>query len=494
MDGEGDADGAQLVHRLLLEGGDVCATGTDHGLAVVLAVAHPLTHQLGVVLAAGVVADALHGVEVVLALQGVDGVGAGVVGGQVQTLQHAAAESLVGHGLVPVVVGGAVVVEALKVEVELVAVLLGALFAQLVGVLVVGIVGDGGDGRLGQVDLVQLAVLVQLVAHNLVGQHGDDDALKAAVVVGAVPGGVGDEALGVAVDVLLDQVRATVPHLKLGGIAEAVDAQLVDEVLGSGVEADITCNGVEVGAGILAGEHQGVVIGSLDAHAEVEHILVGQVGGGVAQLDGVVVVLLGVQDVLQGHGGVKSLVLVLVDDPLAAHQEVLGGDVARDVAVDVAPVHVVAQVEGPDRSVLVVLPALGDGSHRLAVGVRAQQAVHQVGQDVEVGGILAVQDVPLLQLTDVALPGVVLAQRGAAVAGSGGGSSAGSGGAARAGAGAAAGCQQAGSAHSASALQERTAADFKVCVHVIVSSLLFFVSRQELQILPVPIPAAVSCL
>ena len=191
MDGEGDADGAQLVHRLLLEGGDVCATGTDHGLAVVLAVAHPLTHQLGVVLAAGVVADALHGVEVVLALQGIDGVGAGVVGGQVQTLQHAAAESLVGHGLVPVVVGGAVVIEALKVEVELVAVLLGALFAQLVGVLVVGIVGDGGDGRLGQVDLVQLAVLVQLVAHNLVGQHGDDDALKAAVVVGAVQLGLG---------------------------------------------------------------------------------------------------------------------------------------------------------------------------------------------------------------------------------------------------------------------------------------------------------------
>ena len=164
-------------------------------------------------------------------------------------------------------------------------------------------------------------------------------------------------------------------------------------------------------------------------------------------------------------------VLGLVQNRPGAHREVLGGDVAHNVAVDVAPIHVVAQVEGPDGSGLVALPAGSDGGHGLAVAVVADQAVHQVGQDVEVGSALAVDNVPALQLTVAGFVPDILGQRCAAIAGSGGGSSAGSGGAARAGAGAAAGCQQAGSPYSASALQERTAADLKVCAHVIVTSL-----------------------
>ena len=92
---------------------------------------------------------------------------------------------------------------------------------------------------------------------------------------------------------------------------------------------------------------------------------------------------------------------------------------AHDGAVDVAPIHILTQVEGPDRSVLVVLPALGDGGHRLAVVVGAQQAVHAVGQHVEVGGALGVQHVPALHFTHAQLPGVHLAQRCAAVAGGG---------------------------------------------------------------------------
>src|SRR5699024_3605108 len=489
---EGDADGAQLVHSLLLQVGKVGdAAQTDHGLTVVSAPAHLLAHQLGVLLAVVVVADAGHGVEVVLALQRVDHVIAAQPGGQIQAVGEALTESGVGDGLVPVVVGSAILVAALVVEVHLIAELVGALLAQLAVVFVAGVAGDGGQGGLAQSELVQLAVLIQLVGHGAVHQDQDGHALKAAVIRSAVPVGVGDIALGVAIDILLDQVGTAVVHLSIGSSTEAFDAQLVDEVLGSGVEADIACHGDKVGAGILAGEHQGVVVRSLDAHTVIQHILIGQVGGRVALLNGVVIVLLCAHEGGGGHGGVVGLVLVLVQDPLGAHQEVLGGDVAHDVAVDVAPIHVVAQVDGPDGSILVALPAGSDGGHGLAVAVVADQAVHQVGNDVEVGSALAVQDVPALQLTVAGFIPDIFGQRRAAVAGSGGGSSAGSGGAAGAGAGTAAGCQQTGSAHSASALQKRTAADFKVCVHVIISSLLFFVSRQELQILPVPIPAAV---
>src|SRR5699024_11176978 len=153
-------------------------------------------------------------------------------------------------------------------------------------------------------ELVQLAVLVQLVGHGAVHQDQDGHALKAAVVRSAVPVGVGDIALGVAIDILLDQVGTAVVRLSIGSSTEAFDAQLVDEVLGSGVEADIACHGDKVGAGILAGEHQGVVVRSLDADAVVQHILIGQVGGRVALLNGVVIVLLCAHEGGGGQGGV----------------------------------------------------------------------------------------------------------------------------------------------------------------------------------------------
>lgn len=78
------------------------------------------------------------------------------------------------------------------------------------------------------------------------------------------------------------------------------------------------------------------------------------------------------------------------------------------LAVAVHPVHIVAQVEGPDGGVLVVLPAGCDGGGCLAVAVEAQQTVPAVGDDVQVGSGLAVQEVPGLQLTVGSLEGDVI--------------------------------------------------------------------------------------
>ena len=471
MDGEGDANSAQLFHGLLLQVSDVAAVvaEADHGLAVVsLTVeAHLLGDQSGVLLTLGVVADTGHGVVVVLALQGVDLVGAGVVVGEVDALVEALTECAVGNSLVPVLIQIAVLILALEVQVHLVAELGGALLAQELVVLVVGIGGDGGQVGLGQVDVIELAVLVELQAHGQVGDHGDGVMLETGAVVCSVVVGVGDEALGVLLDVLLDEVRTIVPH---GGViagAEAIDAQLVDEVLRGGVEAVVSSDSVEVGAGVLAGEDQSVVVRCLDADTSSQHILVGHVSSSVALVLGQVVVLSSAHDGLRGHGGVEGLVLERVQDPLKTHEEVLGGQVRLDLAVDVAPIDIVAQVEGPDGGVLVGLPARGDGGHQLAVAVEAHQAVPQVGDDVGVAEGLAVQQVPALDLTVGRLPGDILLE------GSGtgrvGGFRAGSGRAAGVvGLAAAAGGQQAGGTHDACALQEAAAGDvagLKIDVH-----------------------------
>ena len=103
----------------------------------------------------------------------------------------------------------------------------GALLAQELVVLVVGVGGDGGQVGLGQVDVIDFAVLVQLQAHGQVGDHGDGVMLETgAVVCGVVVGW--DEALGVLLDVLLDEVRTIVPHGGVVAGAEAIDAQLVE--------------------------------------------------------------------------------------------------------------------------------------------------------------------------------------------------------------------------------------------------------------------------
>ena len=416
MHREGDADGAQLVHGLLLQVGDVAVVGaqTLHGLAIILLAVQTqlLSDQAGVIGAVGGVAQAAHGKEVVLALQRVDGVVARVELGQLQTLGEALAECLVGDGLVPVLIGGAVGLALVVVEDEAVAELLGALLAQLL-VEHVGRIGlDGGDAALAQIDLVQLTVLVQLQADGAIGDHGDGHALKAADVGSVVVAGVGDIALGVALDILLDDVRAIVPHGGVVAAAEALDAQLVEQGGSDGVEAVVSRHGVEVRAGILAGEDQRVVIGSLDADTGSQQVLIGHVGSSVAGCLGLLVVIGSAHDGIVGHGGVVGLILVGVHDPLEADQEVLAGQVVLHFAVGIDPIDVIAQVEGPDGGIVVVLPAGSDGGHDLAVAVEAQQAVPQVGDHVGVLSLLGVQHVPALQLAVAALKGDELLQRG----------------------------------------------------------------------------------
>ena len=471
---EGDADGGKLVHGLFLEGGDGVGGGlaqVDHGLAVVLLAvdAQLLGNQINVVGAFGVIADALHGVEAVFALEGVDLVEACVVGDEVQALLEAAAERPVGHGLVPVLVGGAVGVEAVEVEVEVVGVLGGALLAELVIVGVGAVGGDGGQGALAQLQLVQLAVLVQLIAHGQVGDHAQGHALEAGALVCRIIVGVRDEALGVVGHKFLDEVGAAAPLLGVVHAAEALDAQLFHQSRGCRIAADVGSHGVEVGAGIYAGVDDGVIIRRVDADACGQHIVVGQGRGGcVVHRIGLVIVVGCAHDGGGGHGGVGGLILLSVQHPLEAGEEVLAGQMLLHLAVDVHPVHIIPQVEGPDGGVFVVLPALGDGGDGLAVVVEADEAVDEVGGDVEVDGLLAVEHIPALDLAAGGLVGEQLAQ---ALAGGrctrgcrgGAGSSAGRG-------TAAAGGQQTGCAHSACALEKAAAGDgvrLKIVVHIL---------------------------
>ena len=310
--------------------------------------------------------------------------------------------------------GGAIGVLFVVVEDEAVAELLGTLLAQLLIVLVGRIGLNGGDVALAQVHLVQLAALIQLQADGTVADHGDSEALKAADVGSIVVVGVGDVALGVALDVLLHHIGSVVPHGGVVAAPEAIDTQLLDQSRGHGVEAVVGGNGIKVGAGAGAGEHQSVIIRSLNAHTGSQHVLVGHVSGSVTGFFGQLVVLVSAHNGIVGHGGVVGLVLDGVHHPFKTNQEVLAGQVSLHLTVAIHPVHVVPQVEGPDSGILIVLPAGSDGGHHLAVAVKAQQAVPQVGDHVGIFSLLGVQHVPAFQLTIAALKGDEFLQGGSA--------------------------------------------------------------------------------
>ena len=346
---------------------------------------------------------------------------------------------------------------------HLVAELLGALLAELIVVLAVGIGLNGGQGALAHIHLVQLTVLVQLEGDGAVADHGDGEAVEAGHIVCCIVVGVGDVALGVLTDELLHHIRTVVPHVGVVASTEALDAQLGDQVLRDGVEAGVGRHGIKVRAGSLAGEDEGVIIGSLDAHTGSQHIFVGQVGSSVAHVAGLLVVVSSAHQSLVGHGGVVGLILGSVQHPLQTHEEVLAGQVSLDLAVDVHPIHIVAQVEGPDGGVVVVAPLLCHGGHSLAVAVKAQQTLPQVRGDIHVGSHLGVQHVPALQLTVGGLPRDELLQRGSTGGVGGAGCTRGSSGGA---AGATAtGCQNAGGTNDAGSLQKAAAAD---CMRLVI--------------------------
>ena len=423
LDGEGDALSGQLLNglvavlqgQLLVEAAGCLAVGGVEALQL-------LNNGVGVVTAVGEVQQALHAEAQVLQVQGIDAVGPGPGGLQVDAVVQALAEVLVGNGGVPVGVGGTVGVAAVKVQLILIGVLLQTGLGQILVAGIAGIVHDDlavGLAQLGVVDLLRLIEDVILVA---VLDHGDGDGVEQAGVLVPVRLVLG-QGLGVVHDVLGDGVGAGVPHGLVGHAQHVLNALLVDLSLGDRVEGGGGAQGVEIGAGLRAGIGQVGGVGALDAHlVELGVVLGGQSqSGGLVQALSVVIVVLGAHDHGAEHGSILGGVLVVVQDPLHSGDPVLGGAVGLVLALDVNPGHVVTEHEVPGDAAVRGIPLGGHGGVQLAVGVNLQQGGDGVAQDVQVLGLLGADHEEVLHLTVAGgLPGDQVLDGLAAVAGGGG--------------------------------------------------------------------------
>ena len=276
---------------------------------------------------------------------------------------------------------------------DLVGVLGGTGFNQVVVELVVGIVIDGLELGGGQLDVVQLAGSEHLVGHvsGLHHLHGHGVEQLGAVdgVIGSV---LGQHLLGL-VDVLGDGVGAVVPHGGVVGAEVAIHADLSDQVSRQRSEAVVGRHGGEVGQLVHALVLDGVLVGAgnRDHLQELGAFASGQgLGLVLGQALGVGVVITGALDHLNGHGGVGGLVLGVVQHPFQTGQPVLGGAVRHILTLVIHPGDVIVQLEDPGLATVGGGPFLGGGGNQRAGGVIGEQVLVAVAQHVQVNSGLRV--------------------------------------------------------------------------------------------------------
>ena len=417
--GEGDALGGQLFDGLGLALSGLLGIHTGI-LGVVVLEAQLVPDQLGVVGAVRGEGHAIAGVAEVLAGQGVDGVGAGEVVGEIQAVVQALAEVLVGNGGVPVGIGGLAILQVLAVhQVDLVGVLGGTGFHQVgLQFAIAGAFVDALQGGLVQGHVIELTVLEQLEGHGSGLDHLHGDGVE-ALAVGVVPvvGALGEHLL-VLIHEVGHGVGTAVPHVFPGDVTVAVHAHFLDQLSGEGIEAVVGGHRGEVGELVDQGVGDGaggVIGGDTDHLGELAALVGGEsLGGfgtvGLGQSLGVLIVVVGTGDHLGGHGHVVGVVLGVVEDPLQTGGPVGSEHVSLDFAVLVEPGHALVQGEDPGLAAVGRLIALRGVQLQVAVVVVGQKTVDQVAQHVQVGRGLGIVDIPGFQLTGLGLVGVQILQ------------------------------------------------------------------------------------
>ena len=399
LDGEGGAGGGQL-----LNGGRLVFLGKSLVEVVAIGVGGQ-TFVVGVVLGSG--GKGVGGDGVVLQGFGVDAVAGRQSGHPVEGVDDGLAEVLIVHGQLPVF--GFVLGVEVGVKVEQIPVSVGGIGTGGVDqILGVGVSHHGGQQVGGNIRLINFAGLVHGGGDGgSLGVVGHLDGVKEHIVLIPVGGVLGQNALLLRLVGGQDK-RAAVQQGAVVG-AELAAAFSQERTVHGHIGAEGN-HGQEVGAGGFQRELQGVVVQSLDADVvngslgdflqdfllavlvgDELHgvaIFIGAVGGiGQSHLVcGPVIVSVGARD-NAAHGIEGVGVVVGVTGVMGGRNPVIGGDGGNNLAVLIDPVHTLTDVEGPDGSVLILLPAGSQSRLYIAVGVVFHQAIHHVGGDVQLVGL-----------------------------------------------------------------------------------------------------------
>ena len=399
---EGNAQSGQLFDCLFLIFFCFCWVNSGWSITIGFAQTQFLLNQFGVFGAVCGINQALHSIEVVFTNHWVDGIGSLPVIGKVQTVVPGFTECFVRDCSVPVFIRCAVFFFLIVVEVELVRVLGRTCRYHVVIVFVAWIFCDGIDMCLGQVNIVDFSILIQLEG-NVVGfNHLDGNCFKTFALGIPVQWVLGENLL-VVMDVGGHGVSAVVPHIfVVHRLNASRTAQLFYHCRGNWIQGIVGSKGIKVWfLGNTMVNYSVVIRGFQSDHlAEFGAFLCVQSKCFFfAEGLGVFIVFLCTFYHFQRHGGIGGVVLVEVHNPLQTGSKVFCGTLRFFIAVDVYPLHTLANLEGPGQTAILGSPFFCDAWNQFTVCINFEQTVYQVGQVLAIFCSLRVQDIEGFQLT-----------------------------------------------------------------------------------------------
>ena len=399
---EGNAQSGQLFDCLFLIFFCFCWVNSGWSITIGFAQTQFLLNQFGVFGAVCGINQALHSIEVVFTNHWVDGIGSLPVIGKVQTVVPGFTECFVRDCSVPVFIRCAVFFFLIVVEVELVRVLGRNCRYHVVIVFVAWIFCDGIDMCLGQVNIVDFSILIQLEG-NVVGfNHLDGNCFKTFALGIPVQWVLGENLL-VVMDVGGHGVSAVVPHIfVVHRLNASRTAQLFYHCRGNWIQGIIGSKSIKIrflGDTMI---NQRIVIRGFQSDHLAEFgafLCVQSKCFFFAEGLGVFIVFLCTFYHFQRHGGIGGVVLVEVHNPLQTGSKIFCGTLRFFIAVDVYPLHTLANLEGPGQTAILGSPFFCDAWNQFTVCINFEQTVYQVGQVLAIFCSLRVQDIEGFQLT-----------------------------------------------------------------------------------------------
>ena len=392
---EGNADCTQLFHCLFLVLCCFFCIQSDWGFAVFFWQTQLCSYQLNIVFSVGGVAQTLGAVEVVFTVHWFDWVGSLEVINQVQTIVPGFAECFIGYCLVPVFIRCTVFIVFIIVETNLTGIDFVSLWNQLVVELMIWVVVDGHHVAFAEVYAVHFTILIHLV-NNIVGlYHFVGDSIK-AFALGIPVFRVLGEDFFVALNIRGHGVASVVPHGLVVHGFNAVYAQFIDHCLCSRVHTCPGCHRIKVWLMCCTGVDDGAWVRSFNA----DHLL--ELGVFVSgqfvcfffgQRFGPLIVFFCTGNHFTWLCRMGSIVFVIVQYPLHTGCKVVRGNIGFFFAVHVHPFDSVADVELPVQTVVLGSPFICNTSDYFTFGINFQQWVLQVGQNIQLREILAVQNI-----------------------------------------------------------------------------------------------------
>ena len=201
----------------------------------------------------------LHGEVVVFTAHWIDGVKSLVVFTEIQTIVPRQTECFVSNCGVPVGIYRTIFFSLIKVKVNLVGILIGRSFNQLIVIWIIFITADSLQVTFCQVYIIQFARLIQLECYVVGFYHLNGNGIKQLCIFIPVSWVLGED-LFIVLNICSHGIAAIVPHIFVVHSSNTIYTQFINHCLRHWIQTCIGCNSIKVWFWFDTMINQGIIV------------------------------------------------------------------------------------------------------------------------------------------------------------------------------------------------------------------------------------------